>query len=170
MKERIEALFAQNPKISIAQICKELGAKEIDVLLNLPERYGKSTGGDKFCEVIRELEGWGEVLFVKNTPSFIIEFKTKIPSGKSAQGFYNFGMGANGDEAHGLGILGGHLKTDEIDKIILVTQTFMGMLSKFVGFYDKAGENIFKIYVSRDEKGQLLAEQDAKFEALKAAI
>ena len=116
MKERIEALFAQNPKISIAQICKELGAKEIDVLLNLPERFGKS-----------------------------------------AQGYYNFGMGANGDEAHGLGILGGHLKTDEIDKIILVTQTFMGMLSKFVGFYDKAGENIFKIYVSRDEKGQLLA-------------
>ena len=110
------------------------------------------------------------MLFVKNTPSFIIEFKTKIPSGKSARGFYNFGMGANGDEAHGLGILAGHLKTDEIDKIILVTQTFMGMLSKFVGFYDKAGENIFKIYVSRDEKGQLLAEQDAKFEALKAAI
>lgn len=47
--------------------------------------------------------------------------------------------------------LDGYLKASDIDKIFFVTQTFIEMLSKSVRFYDKNGENIFKIYIPTDE-------------------
>ena len=170
MREKIKALLAQNPKISLGEIAKELNISDYEVLLNLPEELCKAAGGERFSDVIKELEGWGEVLFVKNTPNFIIEFRTKIPSGRNAQGFYNFGMGAKGEESHGLGILGGHLRADAIEKIFFVTQTFMGLVTKSVQFYDKNGENIFKIYVARDEKRELSPTQVKAFEEFKAKL
>lgn len=160
MKEKVKSLIEKNPKISLGEIGKELELKEMEVLLNLPCEFCKVADGDKFDEIIGEIGSWGEVLFVKNTPSFIIEFKTKIPSGQHAQGYYNFSMKESN--------FGGHLKESDIDKIFFVTQTFMGMLSKSVQFYDKNGENIFKLYIARDEKRNLLECQERAFEDLKA--
>lgn len=162
MKEKVKSLIEKNPKISLGEIGKELGLKEMDVLLNLPCEFCRVADGAKFDEIIGEIGGWGEVLFVKNTPSFIIEFKTKIPSGQHAQGYYNFSMKESN--------FGGHLKASDIDKIFFVTQTFMGMLSKSVQFYDKNGENIFKIYVARDKERNLLKNQESAFEELKTRI
>lgn len=55
--------------------------------------------------------------------------------------------------------LSGYLKASDIDKIFFVTQTFIEMLSKSVRFYDKNGENIFKIYIPIDENKKLLQAQ-----------
>lgn len=55
--------------------------------------------------------------------------------------------------------LSGYLKASDIDKIFFVTQTFIEMLSKSVRFYDKNGENIFKIYIPTDENKNFLQAQ-----------
>ncbi|MGG7073256.1 heme utilization cystosolic carrier protein HutX [Campylobacter sp. 9BO] len=163
MKEKVKALLAANPKITLAKIGEELGlAREIEVIENLPASHCKEVGGDKFEEILNDIGTWGEVLFIKNTPAFIIEFKTNIPSGKKMQGYYNFN--------HKESKFGGHLKFEEIDRIFFVSQTFMGLLSLSVQFYDKEGNNIFKLSVGRDAKMKLLPEQVEKFDSLKARI
>lgn len=163
MKEKVKALLEANPKITLAKIGEELGlAREIEVIENLPEEFCKEVSGDKFEEILTDIQGWGEMLFIKNTPSFIIEFKTNVPSGKKMQGYYNF--------SHKDSPMGGHLKFDDISCIFFVTQTFMGLLSLSVQFYDKNGENIFKLSVGRDAKFKLLEDQVQKFYALKERI
>jgi putative heme iron utilization protein len=46
----------------------------------------------------------------------------------------------------------------------------MGRPSCSVQFFNRAGDAMFKIFVRRDEKRELLADQLAKFEALRARL
>lgn len=160
LKEKVINLFQNNEKMSVLQAAKELGVREFDILTNLNEDVCKVVDVAKFDEIMQDIQNWGEVLFVKNTPSFVIEIKTTIPSGKYSHGYYNFDM----KECN----FGGHLKVDDIDKILFVSTKFMSMLGHSVQFYDKNGENIFKIYVARDEKRMLKESQVNAFLNLKA--
>jgi hypothetical protein len=43
----------------------------------------------------------------------------------------------------------------------------MGRESHYFGFFSETGENIFKIYLGRNEKRELIADQVERFKALK---
>lgn len=159
MKEKIDALFKDNEKMSVYQAARELGVSEYDILIHRPKDEFKVVDGDNFEKIIEDVSTWGEVMFLKNTPNFIIEIKLNIPKGKSARGYYNFD-GKSGN-------LGGHLKADEIDKIGFVSTKFMGMLGHSLHFYDKNKNIIFKIFVNRVKGMKLDSEQERKFLALK---
>lgn len=159
LKEKVANLFQNNEKMSVLEAAKELKVSEFDILINMNEDVCKAVSSSKFDEIMQDIQNWGEVLFIKNTPSFVIEIKTNIPSGKYGHGFYNFDMKESN--------FGGHLKVDDIDKILFVSTKFMSMLGHSVQFYDKNGENIFKIYVARDKKRNLLENQVKAFEKLK---
>ncbi len=162
LKQQIQDHIKQNDNWTVAKVAKALEIKDIDVLLNLPNEVASVANGDKFDEIIKDIENWGEVLVVKNTPNFIMEIKTKISSGSYQRGYYNFTHDAP---------LSGHLKADAIDKIIFLSaKAVMGMLSHCVLFLDKDGQDIFKIYVSRDEKRDFIKPQLEAYLKLKESF
>ena len=162
MKENIKKLIEENPNISSSEIAKMLEVKEYEVLQNMPLEIAKAVDGKYFDDIIKDVATWGDVLFIKITPSFIIEFKTSISQGTYGRGYYNFDMKNSP--------LGGHLKVSDIQKIIFITQKFHGLLTRSIQFFDASGEHIFKLFVARDEKQKPLESQVAFFELLKKNI
>ncbi|NCO46668.1 MAG: heme utilization cystosolic carrier protein HutX, partial [Vibrio sp.] len=63
-----------------------------------------------------------------------------------------------------------HLKLESIQHVALVSKPFMGRESHYFGFFSEQGDNIFKIYLGRDEKRELIAEQVARFKALQQDV
>ena len=89
----------------------------------------------------------------------IFEVKAPFPKGKDARGYYNL-MGRDGE-------LHGHLKLDNVAGIALVSKLFMGKEGHSFQFFGHSGRCIFKVYLGRDEKRQLLADQVTRFMALR---
>lgn len=117
-----------------------------------------SFSGELFDKVIGDISSnWGEVLFIKITESFVIEVKTTISKGSYGHGYYNF---------DGTAALSGHLKASDIAKINFVDKFHRGMFSKSVEFNNEKDENIFKIFVTRDENKELKQEQVKAFDSL----
>jgi putative heme utilization carrier protein HutX len=82
-------------------------------------------------------------------------------AGSSAQGYFNI---------HGDSPIGGHIKADRCSAIYFIDRLFHGRRSCSVQFINGEGEAMFKIFVPRDEKRELIADQLAKFEALRAKL
>ncbi|PID29255.1 MAG: heme utilization cystosolic carrier protein HutX [Candidatus Cloacimonadota bacterium] len=160
LREEIANKLSENGSLTPVELAKEFGVKEYEILQNLPEEIAKAVDANRFDEIIQEVRDWGELLFVKTTPSFIIEFKTKVANGKHMKGYYNFDMKDSP--------MGGHLKADDIEKIIFVSKKFMGLLSHSIEFYRADGEVIFKLFLSRNEKREILPEQLEAFKKMKA--
>ena len=159
MKEKIEEILNQNPEISTLEIAQKLNVSEYEVLQNINTNIAKAVDGSKFDEIIEDISKWGKILMIKITPSFVIEIKDFMPTGTYGHGYYNFDSKNSS--------ISGHLKVSDIEKIIFISKKHRGMISHSVVFYDKKGEHIFKIFVARDEKKELIKEQVDKFISLK---
>ena len=96
-----------------------------------------------------------------HTPDVVLECAGKIPPGSFARGYFNI---------HGDSPIGGHLKAENCTHIAFVSRPFMGRASRSLQFFNGAGEAMFKIFVRRDEKRELLPEQLARFDALRAKL
>lgn len=149
----------KDKKNSVLQIAMELGVHEYEVLKFKDSSVFKAISGENLSQVLDEISNWGEIMFCKNTPEFIIEFKTRINAPKLSRGYYNFSAQS--------GFLGGHLKQDCVKQIGFVSTEFMGVLGHSVHFYNDKNETIFKFYLNRDEKRELNPNQVEKFLALK---
>ena len=53
---------------------------------------------------------------------------------------------------------------------MFVSRPFMGRPSRSLQFFNGAGEAMFKIFVRRDKERNLLSEQVARFDALRATL
>ena len=162
LKDSIEKILNEDLNITSSEIAYELNVSEYEVLQNMPNEHAKAVDASNFDDIIEDISKWGKILMIKITQSFVIEIKDHMPMGTYAHGYYNF----DSEESS----ISGHLKVDDIDKIIFVSKKHRGMLSHSVVFYDKNGEHIFKVFVSRDENRTLLPEQVEKFMALKERL
>ena len=158
LKKQIDELF-EDKKMSVYDAAKKLGVREYDILQHRGEKEFKAVGKEHLDKIFEEVSTWGEMLFIKNTPEFIIEIKVNVAMPKKAHGFLNFSGKS--------GFLGGHLKEDAIAKIGFASTKFMGLLGRSLHFYDSENNIIFKLYVSRDDKMKLNEVQEQKFLALK---
>ena len=118
----------------------------------------KIVSKENFDAIIEDISTWGKILMIKITPSFVIEIKDHMPTGEYGHGYYNFNSQSS---------ISGHLKVSDIEKIAFESKTHRGMLSHSVVFYDGNDEHIFKVFVTRDKKRELLEEQVQKFMELK---
>lgn len=159
LKDKINKLLEENSDISTMDLAKKLEVSEYEVLQNVPQEIAKAVDASKFDEVIEDISKWGKILMLKITPSFVIEIKDHMPLGTYGHGYYNLG-GENSS-------ISGHLKVSDMDKIIFVSKKMRGRLSYSVVFYDKKGEHILKIFVTRDKEGELLENQVNAFIDLK---
>ncbi|MFV7789297.1 heme utilization cystosolic carrier protein HutX [Aliarcobacter lanthieri] len=121
----------------------------------------KDVESTKFDEIIEDISTWGKILMIKITPSFVIEIKDNMPTGTYGHGYYNFNSKNSS--------ISGHLKVSDIETISFVSKILRGKLSHSVVFSNK-DEDIFKIFVTRDENGELLKDQVQKFESLRDTL
>ena len=155
--EHARALFAAKPDGLIEAIAREAKVSTRAVLELLPEAQRQLVAPERFEDVWKELATWGTVLFLMHTPDIVLECEGSLPVGSFGHGYYNI---------HGDSPIGGHIKAGNCQTIALVDRQFHGRRSCSVQFFNGAGEAMFKIFVRRDEKRELLADQVAKFEAL----
>jgi len=153
--------LAQSADGVLEQIAREYGVSTFEVVRALPAEHRGIVPGARFEEIMRALTSWGEVLFIVHTPDIVLECAGKIPPGSLARGYFNI---------HGDSPIGGHLKAENCTHIVFVSRPFMGRPSRSMQFFNGAGEAMFKIFVRRDDKRELLPEQVARFDALRAKL
>lgn len=157
--EPLHERLAKNPDGIVERIAREYGVSTLAVVEALPAAHRTLIDGDKFAEVMKDLEGWGEILFIVHTPDIVLECAGTIPPGSVGRGYYNI---------HGDSPIGGHIRAEACARIVFLARPFMGRQSCSVQFFNGGGEAMFKVFVRRDEKRELLADQVAKFEAMRA--
>jgi heme iron utilization protein len=145
----------------LEQIAREYGVSTFAVVEALPGEHRSIVPGSKFEETLQELTYWGEVLFIVHTPDIVLECAGTIPPGSFARGYFNL---------HGDSPIGGHIRAENCTSIAFVSRPFMGRPSRSLQFFNGAGEAMFKVFVRRDRERNLLADQVARFDALRARL
>jgi putative heme utilization carrier protein HutX len=151
--------LAANSDGILEQIAREYGVSPLAVVRNLPPAHRALADGSHFAEIMHEITGWGEILFIVHTADIVLECKGALPPGSFGRGYYN---------VHGDSPIGGHIKAENCKEIAFVARPFMGRESRSLQFFNADGEAMFKIFVARDAARELIPEQVAKFDALRA--
>lgn len=162
IKQQVEVLLEQEPQLLPAAMAERLGVTEFDVVAALPQEMVAIAPGEQAQTILESLVGFGPVTTIVHSFGSIFEVKAPFPKGKVARGYYNL-MGREGE-------LHGHLKLDNVKNIALVSKPSAGRESHYFGFFSECGSNIFKVYLGRDEKRELIAEQVTAFRAMQAEL
>jgi putative heme utilization carrier protein HutX len=157
--EPLHERLADNPDGIVERIAREYGVSTFAVVEALPPIHRTIIKGELFADVMKDLESWGEVLFIVHTPDIVLECAGSIPPGSFGRGYYNI---------HGDSPIGGHIRAEACTQIVFLSRPFMGRQSMSIQFFNGDGEAMFKVFVRRDEKRELKADQVAKFEAMRA--
>jgi putative heme utilization carrier protein HutX len=131
------------------------------VLDALPAGEAIAVPGGRFEDIWHDLTGWGTIMFIVHTRDGVFETKGAIPPGQAGRGYFNI---------HGDSPIGGHLRADRCAAIYFVDRVFFGRRSCSVQFVNGEGEVMFKVFVGRDEKREMLTAQLAKYEALRERL
>jgi putative heme utilization carrier protein HutX len=145
----------------LEQIARAYGVSTFDVVRALPAEHRAIVPGSRFEEILQDLTGWGEVLFIVHTPDIVLECAGTIPPGTSGRGYFNL---------HGDSPIGGHIKAENCSHVAFVSRPFMGRPSRSLQFFNGKGEAMFKVFVRRDKDRNLLEGQVARFDALRARL
>ena len=125
-----------------------------DVIRCLPEENVRQTEGSRIIEILQAVAAWDEsVTFIAHTPDAIVEVSGKLPNGKVGRGFYNF------DHPETDGGVHGHIYYENCASIYLLERPFMGKATCSLNFINRNGGAMFKIFVGRDEAGELKQHQ-----------
>ncbi|MRN37865.1 putative heme utilization radical SAM enzyme HutW [Neisseria sp. N95_16] len=126
----------------------------------LPPELVKKTDGSRIVEILQAIAAWDDaVTFIAHTPDAIVEVTSKLPGGKIGRGFYNFEHAEEGG-------VHGHIYYENCAAIYLIERPFMGKATVSLNFINRQGGAMFKIYVGRDENGELKTKQIDAMRAL----
>jgi heme iron utilization protein len=153
--------LANNADGILEQIAREYGVSTFEVVEALPAAHRVIVPGSLFEEILSALTSWGSIVFIVHTPDIVLECEGPIPPGASARGYFNL---------HGDSPIGGHIKAENCASIAFVMRPFMGRESRSIQFFNANGEAMFKIFVRRDEKRELIGEQVKLFDELKTRL
>ena len=152
--------LAKNSDGILEQIARDYAVSTFEVIRQLPDEHRVIVEGAGFGDLMAELTGWGEVLFIVHTPDIVLECAGKVPPGTFGRGYFNI----HSDDSP----IGGHIKAENCRHIAFVSRPFMGRASRSIQFFNGDGEAMFKIFVRRDASRELIPEQLAKFDELAA--
>jgi putative heme utilization carrier protein HutX len=157
----LETAVAGDPGVVIERLAAEYGVRPRAVVEALPLAMRQFVPGDAFLAIMNDVAQWGEVTLIVHTDDGIFEYTGQIPAGDVSRGYYN---------VPGRAGFHGHLRHDRCSAIAFVERPFMGRLSASILFLNVGGAIMFKIFVGRDEKRELLADQLARFRALRGRL
>lgn len=116
--------------------------------------------GDQAEALMRRLATWGNTTTIVIHGGCVFEFKGPFPEGSIAEGYYNLEGPVPGFH--------GHIRLDAIVSIGFQDKQHRGRQSYAFTFQDKEGKNIFKVFLGRDENGELIADQVQAFKDIRA--
>ncbi|QLF70767.1 heme utilization cystosolic carrier protein HutX [Peteryoungia desertarenae] len=158
--DRAKAALAAKPDGVIEQIAAKAEVSPADVLAVLPDGAAGIVPADRWDAIWQDLSTWGDVLMIVHTDDIVLEVEGALPMGSEGHGWFNI---------HGDSPIGGHIRKDRCQSIVFVDRGFHGRRSCSVWFMNAEGRAMFKIFVRRDAERALIAEQLARFEALRQA-
>ncbi|WP_086984327.1 heme utilization cystosolic carrier protein HutX [Vibrio aphrogenes] len=162
LQQKVSQLIESDPNILPSSLAQNFNVSEGEIISVLPKEMVTVISGDHAQSILESIVGWGPVTTIVHSFGSIFEIKAPFPKGKIAHGYYNL-MGRSGE-------LHGHLRLDLITHVALVSKPFRGKESYYFGFFDSDGNSIFKIYLGRDEKRVLYADQVEKFQQMKLEL
>lgn len=118
--------------------------------------------GEQAEALMRELSTWGNTTTIVIHGGCVFEFKGPFPEGSIAQGYYNLDGPVPGFH--------GHISLDAIDQIAFQDKLHRGRQSYAFVFQDKEGQNIFKVFLGRDDKGELIEDQVGAFKKIQSSL
>jgi putative heme utilization carrier protein HutX len=153
----LRAKLASDPGVMIETAAKEAGVTLRDVVETLPATMRRFAPGTAFIDVLADVARWGNVTVIIHTDDGVMEFSGPVPEGKVGHGYYNI-PGSTGFH--------GHLRHERCGGIAFVERPLFGRPSASVLFFNLDGGIMFKIFVGRDDKRELLADQLEAFRRL----
>jgi heme iron utilization protein len=156
-KPDLASVLAADPGAVIETVAKEQGVTTREVVEALPAQMRKFAPASAFVDAMKDIATWGEVTLIVHTDDGIMEFTGPVPAGEVGRGYFNL-MGRTGFH--------GHLRHERCAGLCFLERPFMGRLSAALLFLNVDGGIMYKVFVGRDEKRELLADQLAKFRAL----
>jgi heme iron utilization protein len=156
----IRAALKEKPDGVLDDVARGHGVPLQVVLDLLAEGAAVSVPGARFADIWGDLVDWGPVTFIVHTEDGVFETKAPLPPGSEGRGYFNI---------HGDSPLSGHLRIARCAAIYFVDRPFFGRRSCSLQFINIDGGAMFKVFVGRDDKRELLAEQLARFERLRNA-
>lgn len=149
--------LAAEPGAMLEIVAKDHGVTLRRAAEALPSALRRFAPGNAFIDAMTDIANWGEVTVILHADDGVMEFTGPIPPGTVAQGYYNLN-GRTGFH--------GHLRHERCDGIAFVERTLFGRLSASMLFFNRDGGIMFKVFVGRDDKRELLADQLAAFRKL----
>ncbi|WP_107810401.1 heme anaerobic degradation radical SAM methyltransferase ChuW/HutW [Neisseria subflava] len=150
----LRQLLEKNPGQVLEMLTAQNQCSFEDVIRCLPEENVRQTEGSRIVEILQAVAAWDEsVTFIAHTPDAIVEVSGKLPNGKVGRGFYNF------DHPETDGGVHGHIYYENCASIYLLERPFMGKATCSLNFINRNGGAMFKIFVGRDEAGELKQHQ-----------
>jgi putative heme utilization carrier protein HutX len=114
-----------------------------------------SLGSDQVLPLLRNLPGWGNTVTIVFSGGSVFEFKGPFPRGEEAEGFYNLDGPTPGFH--------GHLRLDALARVRFQDKPHRGRASYAFVFEDRSGNTVFKVFLGRNELGEILPEQQQEF-------
>jgi hypothetical protein len=111
--------------------------------------------GQNAQQLLQQICDWGPMTTIVIHGGSVFEFGGPFPRGSVAEGFYN--LQADGNGFHG------HLNLQKVEQISFQTKPHRGRESYAFVFEDANGDVIFKVFLGRDEQGELITSQREKF-------
>ncbi len=153
--------ISENPGVVFEDAAREHNVAPRAIVEALPDAMRRLAPGDAFVAAMDDIADWGDVTVIVHTEDGIMEFGGPVPKGQVARGYFNL-MGRTGFH--------GHLRHERCGGIAFVERPFMNRTSALLVFLNREGGIMFKIFVGRDGKGELKADQLDKFRALRERI
>jgi putative heme utilization carrier protein HutX len=160
LEARVDAAIAAKPDGILEVIAQQTGASLLQVMERLPDNSVNLVPAEKFDDIWKSLQSWGDVLFIVHTDDIVLECTGSLPDGSHGHGYFNI---------HGDSPIGGHIKASNCKAIAIVDRPFHGRRSCSVQFMNQNGNAMFKVFVRRDKERNLLPQQLERFEELRQA-
>lgn len=157
MTDGLRAKLAADPGAVIETVAKDHDATAREVVEAMPDAMRRFAPAAAFIDIMSAVATWGEVTVIVHTDDGIMEFTGPIPPGEIGRGYYNL-SGRTGFH--------GHLRHERCAGVAFMERPLFGRLSASINFFNGEGGIMFKIFVGRDAKRELLADQMAAFRAL----
>lgn len=131
--------------------------------MSYQELQGRALPGEQSKELLELISTWGPLTTIVFSGGSVFEFKGAFPKGTIAEGFYNFGHGSKDG-------FQGHLNLDKVGSIAFQNKLHRGKQSYAFVFQGNSGECIFKVFLGRDERGEVFEDQLASFNKLQQKV
>jgi putative heme utilization carrier protein HutX len=149
----------RNPDEVLEDVAQNYGATLLAVVRHIPGHVVVS--GSQFDAIWNAVINWGSVTTLVNTDDVILEYSGPLPAGSYQRGYFNF---------RSQGGLSGHIKEKNCDFIGLFERKFMGLDTASIVFFNGVEQAMLKIFLGRDEKRNLLADQVVLFRSLQVSL